>query len=38
MKCGFGGGAALQKPKEKARQIILQVDGDVVWLSFDLYN
>jgi hypothetical protein len=30
----FGGGAALKKSK-KACQIILNLDGEVVWSSFD---
>jgi len=32
------GEAALQNPKEKARQMILNFDEEVVWSSFDHYN
>jgi hypothetical protein len=35
LKCGIMGYAALQNPEEKAGQIILNFNGEVVWSSFD---
>jgi len=38
MKCGFRGGPARQNSKKQAGQMILNLNGEVVWPSFDHYR
>jgi hypothetical protein len=38
LKCGFVGRPALQRAKERARQVVFNFDEEVVWSGIDYDN